>query len=59
MAAKSGNTIYWFRKALRLHDNPSLVSAIKVCILAHDPQVELVHAVLNIGTCTSCCVRRA
>ena len=30
MAAKTGNTVYWFRKALRLHDNPSLVSAIKV-----------------------------
>ena len=23
------NTIYWFRKALRLHDNPSLVRAVK------------------------------
>lgn len=26
---KSVNCIYWFRKALRLHDNPSLIHAIK------------------------------
>ena len=23
------NTLYWFRKALRLHDNPSLVRALQ------------------------------
>ncbi|KAJ1482301.1 FAD binding domain of DNA photolyase-domain-containing protein, partial [Baffinella frigidus] len=35
MAAKAGNTVYWFRKALRLHDNPSLVSAIKASKTFH------------------------
>ena len=28
-AVKVGNSIYWFRKALRLHDNPALVHALE------------------------------
>ncbi len=27
MSGAQGTTVYWFRKALRLHDNPALVKA--------------------------------
>lgn len=38
---RSGTIMYWFRKAMRLHDNPSLLRA---CQLAHDLSATLLLA---------------
>ena len=35
MASTSANSVVWFRKGLRLHDNPALIEACKSCSKAY------------------------
>ncbi|XP_050409035.1 cryptochrome-1 isoform X2 [Patella vulgata] len=35
MAGSSCNSIHWFRKGLRLHDNPALLAALENCVEFH------------------------